>query len=350
MVMDLSLIYLLIAWHFGGHLFQRLSYVELAQPRYIESIRVYPSVPVTGGDISYWKLLFLLLCNPVVVLHYGRISVLMCTFFYCCCLLCYLFVCYIVSLLLAIECACVAYENLKRYNRGSLFRQSIHRCRCYARDLWEGQATVPHFLHSYLLLCFLWASHSSILSQTLQWDYIAIFAVRKYLSGQHYGVFCRPISMWIVVLIGLLSDLPTSIFCIALVAETVYPTLGDDDCIAIADDGPVQAMHPGYAGDVLLDAPAQMPPDGLCLYHCIAGAANYASYMALSAADRAVLAEQLRQKAIATLREHGLSSQAERLSLSGPEGYPDEPDFLYIAMASGLSFEVAGISPGYVPH
>ena len=156
--------------------------------------------------------------------------------------------------------------------------------------------------------------------------------------------------MWIVVLIGLLSDIPTSVFCIALVVETVYPTLGDDDCIVIADDGPVQAMHPGYAGDVLLDAPAQMPPDGLCLYHCIAAAANYASYMALSAPDRAVLAEQLRQKAIATLREHGLSSQAERLSLSGSEGYPDEPDFLYIAMASGTSFEVAGISPGYVPH
>ena len=113
--------------------------------------------------------------------------------------------------------------------------------------------------------------------------------------------------MWIVVLIGLLSDLPTFIFCIALVVETVYPTLGDDDCIVIADDGPVQAMHPGDAGVELLDAPAQMPPDGLCLYHCIAAAANYASYMALAVPDRATLAEELRRKTIAALEEHGMS-------------------------------------------
>ena len=97
--------------------------------------------------------------------------------------------------------------------------------------------------------------------------------------------------MWIVVLIGLLSDLPTSIFCIALVIEMVYPTLCDDDCIVISDTVPVQAMHPGYAGGVLLDAPARMAPDGLCRYHCLTAAANCASYMALSVPDRVILAE-----------------------------------------------------------
>ena len=161
--------------------------------------------------------------------------------------------------------------------------------------------------------------------------------------------------MWVVVLMGLLSEISTSIFCVALAIETVYPTLGDDDDFVIDAASiaavPVVPMHPGYVGtEHLLDGPAEMAPDGLCLYHCLAAAANYANYMALSLPDRAMLAEQLRQKSIDLLVEHGLLQQANRLKLSGAAGYPDEPDFLYIAMATGVPFEVEGISPGYVPH
>ena len=110
-------------------------------------------------------------------------------------------------------------------------------------------------------------------------------------------------------------------------------------------------MHPGYMGtDRLLDAPLPMAADGLCLYHCILAAADYTGYMELSEPERASRAEQLRRKTILLMEEHGLSSQAARLGLSGYDGYPDEEDFLYVAMASGVSFEIEGISKGYVPH
>ena len=193
---------------------------------------------------------------------------------------------------------------------------------------------MPHFLHLYLLVCFLWASHSSILSQSLQWDSIAIFVGREYLRGRHYCELCRPMSIWTAALAGVLSGIPTIILLTALSIEAVYPTLGDDECVVVADAGPVVAMHPGYVGtEHLLDSPAQMAPDGLCLYHCLVAARDYVSYMAMSVPERVTLAEQLRQESINILKEHGLSSQAERLSLSGSDGYPDEPDFLYIAMA-----------------
>ena len=146
--------------------------------------------------------------------------------------------------------------------------------------------------------------------------------------------------MWIVVLIGLLSDLPTSIFCIALVVETVYPTLGDDDCIVIADDGPVQAMHPGHHPRRLLEQPIRMAPDGLCLYHCIVAAADHINNASSSLSERVARAEKLRSATICKLREHGLSHRADRLGLSGYDGYPDEEDFSYVAMASGTSFDV----------
>ena len=117
----------------------------------------------------------------------------------------------------------------------------------------------------------------------------------------------------------------------AVVFELVYPTMGDDDgADAMLSDHPdhVKAMHPGYVRtEQLLDAPCRMAPDGLCLYHCLAAAANYADYVSLPVPLRAVLAEQLRQKSISVLKEHGLSIQAERLGLSGKKGYPDEPEF-----------------------
>ena len=148
----------------------------------------------------------------------------------------------------------------------------------------------------------------------------------------------------------MLSEVPTPIFGIALAIEAVYPTLGDDECVFVADAAPVAAMHPGYVGtEHLLDSPALMAPDGLCLYHCLVAARDYVGYMALSVSERATLAEQLRQKSISILRDHGRSRRADRLARSGYDGYPDEEDFIYIAMASGISFEV-DLGASYLPH
>ena len=216
-----------------------------------------------------------------------------------------LFVRYIVIALLSLECASIAYDNLKQYNRGSIFRLSLYKFRCCIRDIVEGQTTMPHLLHYYLVACFLWASHSSFLSQSLQWDAMALFAARLFLRGRHYGGLCRLMSIWVAVLAGLLSGIPTIPLLAAAFIEAVYPTLGDDDgadAMLTNHPGHVKAMHPGYVGtENLLDAPVRMAPDGLCLYHCLAAAANYADYMALSVPLRAVLAEQLRQTTICLL-------------------------------------------------
>ena len=152
--------YWLVAYYFGGPHWRCLLIHFLSDGlRPIRSCHFYWSLPGGRCDFSYWHGIALLLVNPAVFVNYGQIGALLCAFIYSCLLIGYLIVCYVVTVQFVVECAAIAYDNLKRYNRGSLFRQSIHRCRCYARDLWEGQATVPHFLHSYLLLCFLWASH-----------------------------------------------------------------------------------------------------------------------------------------------------------------------------------------------
>ena len=109
-------------------------------------------------------------------------------------------------------------------------------------------------------------------------------------------------------------------------------------------------MHPGYVGaDRLLATPACMAPDGLCLYHCLVAATDYAGYMGLTLSERECKAEELRSATAVKLREHGLSKRADRLQLSGKDGYPDEEDFRYIAVASGVSFEV-DLGGAYVPH
>jgi len=124
--------------------------------------------------------------------------------------------------------------------------------------------------------------------------------------------------------------------------------MGDDgDCAAVADAGHVEPMHPGYVGTGLLDRPCTMAPDGLCLYHCLVAARNDDNYTGMTLSERATLAKGLRCATICLLREHGRSHQADRLRLSGYDGYPDEEDFMYIAMASKVSFEIE--QPGVRP-
>ena len=67
-----------------------------------------------------------------------------------------------------------------------------------------------------------------------------------------------------------------------------------------------------------------MAPDGLCLYHCIVAAIDHINYASSSLSERVARAEKLRSATICKLREHGLSHRADRLGLSGYDGYPDE--------------------------
>ena len=124
----IPLVYLIVAYAVGGSLYRSLLYVELLQPL---SIKLRPCYLLllqdSVGDVSYRQLLFLLLCNPVVVLHYGQLCALLFAFTYRCLLLSYLIVCYAVIVLFALECAAIAYCNLRQYNRGSLVRHSLYK-------------------------------------------------------------------------------------------------------------------------------------------------------------------------------------------------------------------------------
>ena len=100
-------------------------------------------------------------------------------------------------------------------------------------------------------------------------------------------------------------------------------------------------LHPGDVGDKqLLNEVLEMNRDGLCTYHCLAAAADCVAYCNASTAYSAALADDLRRVTIRLLDEDGLSSQARRLERSGYDGYPDEEDFLYLARASGVTFEI----------
>ena len=77
--------------------------------------------------------------------------------------------------------------------------------------------------------------------------------------------------MLVVALVGLISNVPLTILWMALALETLYPTLGDEDCVTTSNHpGYTEHQHPGYMGPGLLDTPLAMAPDGLCLYHCLA--------------------------------------------------------------------------------
>ena len=121
--------YWLVAYYFGGPHWRCLLIHFLSDGlRPIRSCHFYWSLPGCRCDFSYWHGIALLLFNPVVFVNYGQIGALLFAFIYSCSLIAYLIVCYIVIILFAVECATIAYDNLKRYNRGSLHRQSIHRC------------------------------------------------------------------------------------------------------------------------------------------------------------------------------------------------------------------------------
>ena len=100
-------------------------------------------------------------------------------------------------------------------------------------------------------------------------------------------------------------------------------------------------VHPGYAGpDKRLTSVLVVAADDLCLYHCLVAAADLPRYYAASDIQRGNWARRLRCRTISVLNQHQLLDRARRLGLSGSAGYPDEEDFPYLSIASGLSFEV----------
>ena len=84
----------------------------------------------------------------------------------------------------------------------------------------------------------------------------------------------------------------------------------------------------------------RMPPDGLCLYHCLLYAANPGAYDAWEPASAAAAAEDLRQRIIAKFYSVGASDQGDRLGQSGSAGYPQEEDFAMISQVTKLPFEI----------
>ena len=334
--------YFIVAAYGGCHLYRQLYYAEMLAFRPTADY-VRRQCPISG-DYATWQLFVLFAVNPIVAIHDAKIFNWLDTFLYCCALLLYMFVFYVIAPGLLCELSDWVWQTSKLYNRGSIFRHSYYFLRIYVRDVFEGSRPMPHMLHSYLLLCFLWSSFAAVLSGSCQLWSIFIRVARLFLRGRHYGVLCRAVSMWTVVIGVAMSGIPTPILYLALCMEAIYPTLVDDECYIVSDTT-TEPMHPGYIGTMKrLDAPMSMSPDGLCLYHCIACAMDYVSYMAGTPSDRVALAEKLRASTISELRQHGLDQRADRLQLSGTDGYPDEEDFKYIAMASGLSSEPGRIA------
>ena len=124
---------------------------------------------------------------------------------------------------------------------------------------------MPHLLHTSLLFCFLWGATRCVLSETLMIAPITIFVVRCTVRDMHCGLLCRPISLLVALLCGLLACIPATVLCIILAIEALYPTMGDEEAVVSDHPGYVAAMHPGYMGTGRLDRPWTMPPDGLCL-------------------------------------------------------------------------------------
>ena len=97
-------------------------------------------------SFSHYDALLLLFVNPMTVASHRFLLATSGAFVYSLCLFFYVFLCYIVICVVGAYASHVAYANLHRYNRGSLFRQSFHVARCYCRDLWEGNLKPLHVL------------------------------------------------------------------------------------------------------------------------------------------------------------------------------------------------------------
>ena len=257
----MNLFSLLYIFFDGGRLYRQLYYAQLivsAEPITVDR----RMISHYGPDFTIWHKGLLFLINPMVSLYYGYIFNAVVSFIYCIFLVLYLAVCYFVALCLLCEASHWVWYTAALYNRGSIFRHTYYFARCYVRDVLEGHRSMPHALQPYLVACVLWSYYCCVLSGSLQFVSIVVFSARIALRGRQYGELCRPASMATVLVCGFLCWMPMSMLCIVLVAEAVYPTMGDDDTCVVFDVPSVSPMHPGYVGSkLLLDGPAKIAPD-----------------------------------------------------------------------------------------
>ena len=111
MIQFIACVYWLVAYAHGGPHWRCLLYHCLSDRlRPIRSCHFYLSLPGYRShcDFSYWHLLPLFLCNPVILLNYGRILTFVWCFSYAIGLLFYLFVCYCIGLYLLLHFPIVA--------------------------------------------------------------------------------------------------------------------------------------------------------------------------------------------------------------------------------------------------
>ena len=273
----------------------------------------------------------MLIVNPAIVYSGWSIAL-----FYALSLLSYLLLIYCVVVFYAVYIAHSVYRGSSSwFIRGSIRGSMLSVINHGFAIRWSSIHLLPVFIKWSLFYYLL----EALYKYELLFRFLALFALHHALYYLHSRErhTCRLRSVVCLSLAGLATNVPSTIFGACLCYELFYPTLGDDgsdsDGVEFVDEtmfnsAPHEPIHPGYAGtSTRLSEPWSMPPDGLCLYHCLSAATNYDQYLSSSHADRVTMAQQLRSKTIQLLKEQGLTGQARRLEKSGYAGYPDEPDF-----------------------
>ena len=156
----------------------------------------------------------------------------------------------------------------------------------------------------------------------------------------HLGFFC-PFVSGISFLLVSVDFLPWPLVPFFLAKELLNPTFGDEG-------------HPGYrCPQGSLSKVLKTPPDGDCFYYCMAAYRNLECFLSWrqqqtvdgwyppSVAPRASsLARDVRDQVVLFMRSHGANAQADRLLLSGYDGWPDEVDFKFFSAYIGVAFEI----------
>ena len=151
------------------------------------------------------------------------------------------------------------------------------------------------------------------------------FAAAAFSDRFHFapGVRCTVASY--LHLLPLLISCPVHLHILCILAVVVAPHLaGSDDGSDLQVLGEFVSGHGQVRGapHVPDGESVEVPADGLCLYHCMVAARDVAAWREMPLATRIDHAKALKESLMLALREKGDASIADRLSLSGPGGYP----------------------------
>ena len=156
----------------------------------------------------------------------------------------------------------------------------------------------------------------------------------------HLGSFC-PLVSGISFLLVSVDFLPWPALRLFFVMELLKPTFGGEE-------------HPGYlCPQGSLSRVLPTPPDGDCFYYCMAAYRNpqlFLSWQQQQTVDgwypssvaplASSLACDVRAQVVRLMQSRGAHAEADRLLLSGYEGWPDEGDFDFFSAYIGVAFEV----------